>query len=606
MDLSRGWLVAMGIGFGTVSADGVAYASGGGTQWIDDDTIIYQRQDTVDGPTSIETRHLPTGIVTVVRTTGANHLVAGGGVWACWTAGDGYRDSHGRHEPAWYPLAVDDSGAIAVCLDYAAGRDVAIVTGSSVEAVSGGTLDALEACFREGVLIYRRTLPAVSGVQHDGFGVALGWHEGHGLVAYRIGSPLGLVLSSDGRDFHARIRKSLTSEERLVVSSSGAGERPEELRRYLVDMDAGTVNGKTASWVDLRTVPVQAIGRPCWLGWFSYGVHSAPGNCRVDVTQGQPWLAVTAAATGETIARYVSAAEDSDLDQLAAVIRVARAAAPALPVLAYWTWPAQRLTDSAGRLLAVPDAEIVGVECYRKAHEDMALFERRCSAALDRVAQAGRMAAIVAQAYSSNATNHSDLAALVPVYARLAAAHPHVVGVLAFSAGHGRATGWEDHTEIHEAWRALFAGIPSAPVIERPEPPTPKPPVVQPPVTPIPPPAGGSFRRLHMTKLVGLRRAGVFLSSEPGHTDIETRDVPAPTAWQKVRMHDLPSQHVRFEFESSGLTLAVNDAGSFETRPPGTDGPWETFIAGIAPSGERVAFRSDLVGPVLEVVEVAE
>lgn len=329
--------------------------------------------------------------------------------------------------------------------------------------------------------------------------------------------------------------------------------------------------------------------RPCWLGWFRFGQTDAPGNCRVDVVQGRAWLNVSD-LSGQWIARYVSAPEDSDLAQLSAAIRNARVDNSGLPIVAYWTLQAQGV--------GMPDAEIVGVEAYRKAHESLALFERRVATALDRVAATGRRAMLIGQAYSSNATNHTDLRSVVAVYARLAAVHPHVVGILAFSAGPGRASGWEDHPEIHADWRTLFAGIPSAPVLADP----PAPPPIAPPRHEEP--HVPSFRRLPMETIVGLRPGGLFISSEPGKTGIEFRDISAPAAWEELRMVELPSKHVRFEFVASGLTLSVNAAGGLETRPAGTDGPWETFIAGIAPSGERVAFRQGLVGPVFEVVEV--
>lgn len=633
MDLSRTGRAAMGVGDGSVSVDGVVLCPGGGTRWIQDDTaVVYQRRVSA-AQHQVEVSGVPGGPPVpshVLDTQGANHLVAGHGVAAWWRATDGYHDNRGHHHPDWYPLAVDDvTGRVAVLTQSDAGAGLAIWDGVRLLEIEPGVLDSREACFRGGVLLYeahgavcewpsgrRYDRLGLTGLEHDG-GWRVAWSEvHHALVVLRLGETTARLVSRSGRDFGATVR--VLDGVPVVASSAGAGEAPHELQRYWV--------GRGAETIDLAAAPaVPSIGRPLWCGWFSFGLHNAPGNCRVDVTQGQPWLAVTAAATGETIARYVSAAEDSDPDQLAAVIRAARAAAPALPVLAYWTWPAQRLTDSAGRLLAVPDAEIVGVECYRKAHEDLALFERRCSAALDRVAQAGRMAAIIAQAYSSNATNHGDLAALVPVYARLAAAHPHVVGVLAFSAGPGRATGWEDHTEIHEAWRALFAGIPSAPVIVRPEPPTPKPPVPKPPVItpPTPQPRPHVLQEIAMDTLYGIVIDGKMLHVEPALGKVESRaewvspheaavGITAPTAWQKVRVVDGVGdkrQKLHFEFIDANVSFSIYAApdGTYklQLRPAGTQGDDETFIGGVAPSGETIAVLASMRGPVMQMVPEA-
>lgn len=626
-DLSRTGRVAMGVGDGVVSVDGVVLCPGGGPRWLQDDVLVYQRTVT---PTrhQLEVGGVPGGpplAAWVLDAAGANWCVAGHGIAAWWRATDGYHDNRGHHAPGWYPLAVDDvTGRVAVLTDHHAGAGLAIWDGVRVITVEPGPLDGVAACFRAGVLLYeahgavcawpggqRYDRLGLSGTEHDA-GWRLGWSEAHqALVVIRLGETVARVVSRSGRDFGATLRE--RDGVLTVVSSSGAGEAPHEIQRYTV--------GPSADTIDLAAAPpVPAIGRPCWLGWFSFGPHTAPGNCRVDVVQGRPWLPVTAAATGEAVARYVSAEEDSDPDQLAAVIRVARVAAPTLPVLAYWTWPAQRLTDAAGRLLAVPDAEIVGVECYRKAHEDLALFERRCSAALERVAHAGRMAAIIAQAYSSNTTNHGDLAPLVAVYARLVAAHPHVVGVLAFSAGSGRATGWEDHPEIHGPWRALAAGIPGAPVIVRPEPPRPpvQPPVVAPP--PVTQPRPPALKELPVHHLYGIVIDGKMLHVEPGTTTVQARaewvtpheasvGIQAPTAWQKVRIVDGAGGRLHFEFVAADLSFSVYAApdGTYklETRPVGTHGSQETFIGGVCPSGETIAVLASMHGPVLQMVPEA-
>lgn len=219
--------------------------------------------------------------------------------------------------------------------------------------------------------------------------------------------------------------------------------------------------------------PIPAIGRPCWLGWFEFrGPSDTPSTSAIPVTQGQPWLPVT--GQGVTLARYVAADEDSDQAQLAAAIARAKADGSGLPVMAYWTLQGQQAgpVPDAGTV-AVPDADIVAVEAYRKKHESIELFTRRVDQALWRVARAGKFAALICQGYTSNTTNTADLAASVPVYAALARTHRHVVGLYVFSAGPGRATGWNDHPEIHAVWRELAAGIAGIPAVEPPKPPKP-------------------------------------------------------------------------------------------------------------------------------------
>jgi hypothetical protein len=220
----------------------------------------------------------------------------------------------------------------------------------------------------------------------------------------------------------------------------------------------------SASRVDLRrAAPVSAIGRPCWLGFFEFTPASLPGNCELTQVSTWQWRLTHA---GKQIAVYVSGEPDGDI---AALERSILAVKPQrLPILAYVTRQAQQRGLPRG-------ADFLAVEAYRLATESLSSFETRVSSTL---AKCGPCL-LVAQCYTSNSTLHRDLASLVPVYAKLARMWPNVVGILAFS-GSGRATGWQDHPEIHGLWRELAAGIPKAPDLPKPPaPPTPEP-------TPVP------------------------------------------------------------------------------------------------------------------------
>lgn len=206
---------------------------------------------------------------------------------------------------------------------------------------------------------------------------------------------------------------------------------------------------------DLRPVavePLPALGRAAILAFFAFGPERAtaalPGNARVLVTE------ALVVAGDRVLGQYVAsegAGQAQDLVNLEAAIRSARAARPGVPVIPYWTRGAQALRVPAG-------ADIVGVEAYRMLDESLAGFEARLRAALARCA----MALIVAQCYTSNANNHPDLAALVPVYLRIARECPNVLGFLPFS-GVGRATGLQDHPEVRPLWDEVAAGIPGLP-----------------------------------------------------------------------------------------------------------------------------------------------
>ena len=57
-----------------------------------------------------------------------------------------------------------------------------------------------------------------------------------------------------------------------------------------------------------------------------------------------------------------------------------------------------------------------------------------------------------------------------------------------------------------------------------------------------------------------------MLSSEPGHTDIEYRDVPAPTAWQVVTLTELPNKKMLATFEASGFEGLKVSGGHVQRR----------------------------------------
>ncbi len=206
---------------------------------------------------------------------------------------------------------------------------------------------------------------------------------------------------------------------------------------------------------DLPPVPAEppvTIGRPMWCGFFNFQPADTPGNCRLNVSD-----LIVRGPTGQAVAIYCAGAPD-ETNTAAIEAAIVAAKASGLPVIAYWPHQAHEGRVPIG-------ADIVGVEAYRLKGESLAAFEARIGVVLKRCPKA----AIIAQCYTSNATLDPDLSALVPVYARLAKAHPNVWGVLAFS-GYGRETGLEDHPEVLPAWTSLAAGIPGPPTEEFMEP----------------------------------------------------------------------------------------------------------------------------------------
>ena len=224
-----------------------------------------------------------------------------------------------------------------------------------------------------------------------------------------------------------------------------------------------------------RYAPVVAINRPLWFGWF-FGTGVEPSNCAfVDghaCVRGPQW-------------RYVAGNPDGDVAAIAWAIADAHHD-HAREVLAYVPRRAQFALPTA--------AEVQGVEAYLGADETDDAFVARLSASLWKCPRA----VLIAQCYTSNATLTSDLRRVPGLVSRLARDHANVEGILVFS-GAGRATGWGDHPEVHDAWREVFAGITGVPAVLPPLPPepdpehtggtdTPAPPVVEPEPEPEPVP----------------------------------------------------------------------------------------------------------------------
>lgn len=198
-------------------------------------------------------------------------------------------------------------------------------------------------------------------------------------------------------------------------------------------------------------VTVPTIGRRLWLGWFLFPPFdwALPGNCDLCV---EPEMIVRD-ESGRSIAAYVAGNPDGDVDSLERNAAAAKLKF-GLPVIAYWTRKAQEGRVPRG-------AEIIGVEAYRLKDESLLAFETRVLASVRRCGKV----ALICQCYTSNALQTTDLASLVPIYAKIARDCSNVVALLAFS-GSGRPTGLQDNPSVRPLWESLAAGIPGPPEVE--------------------------------------------------------------------------------------------------------------------------------------------
>ncbi len=404
---------------------------------------------------------------------------------------------------------------------------------------------------------------------------------------YPDGTPLiGYALSGDEHDFNHDI--GVQSNGRISVCT-GVDAAESATRFYELDTAAGTfrVNGGDWQWlVSVRLdqppapvyPPITPIKRALWFTFYAFGSTNAPRNCELRVGADM----ALRSSDGRLIAWYVSGSPDGDVDALDAAIAAMRAKHPGEPIFAYWTAAAQKIRLPKG-------ADLLGVEAYQAWNEPTAVFEARVRSAVQRANRPW----IVAQCYTSNAALTSDLRGIPPVISRIAADQRYVEGIACFSAGKGRATGYEDHPEVQADWQAVFASITGPGVV--PEPPTPIPPTP----TPIPPPTHDFSEVIQMADypgVYGIKFGGFYGRIDPADTADQPRiwfDQTSITDDGKVEVTK-PDDRYQVRFVKSGKLvcfLGAPDApiGSyvrcFETRPDGARGPSE--------SPDVVKYKSD-------------
>jgi hypothetical protein len=359
---------------------------------------------------------------------------------------------------------------------------------------------------------------------------------------------------------------------------------------------------------ELRAMPtvldMPRIGRPLWLAWLTFGAPEIAPPANADLRVDADML--VRALDGRVIAQYVAAEADGTYAGLEAAIAAARVKRPGVPVLAYWPWKLQ-----GG---PIPTSEYVGIEAYRPNDVPLATFSQR----LYDLAQRCPRPWLIAQCYTSNEYNTKDLLSLVPVYARLCQTLPSIVGIAAFS-GSGRKTGYQDHPEVWDAWRTLFAGITGAPTIADPVPagpvdlppapsehPAPATPPSTPPVAaPLTPPEPSPFLT-HAHPFGGLMEiflkvAGKYTGVDPhpitSRIDEHGRRVPVSgdaqfpvyrnrdegRGWERVLLSKHDDGSYDGVYIAADRQLSINDQGGLESRKAGAIGPNEQLWARTQP-----------------------
>lgn len=134
MRLTRDGRAALGVGDGQVSVAaslqaGLAPAfevaatvlgAGGGTCWLTDDRVLYQRRNSTGSNYHLESCLTDGSLVEFVAGTGANELRAGHGAWAAWNS-TGLFCSSGFARAEAGLLDVSSDGVLAYCPDRSTG-----------------------------------------------------------------------------------------------------------------------------------------------------------------------------------------------------------------------------------------------------------------------------------------------------------------------------------------------------------------------------------------------------------------------------------------------------------------------------------------------------
>lgn len=229
---------------------------GSKNQWLNPWTLVFQSCQTptnndVASACRLYSYDIRTATLTQVSASGANQVYAGGGIWAAWLDGSGYRDSLGRTHADYGVVDVDDDGTVVVILDYdqkmglgyllptdATADDVHIITTdvlSDTWSFGGGVVmyhaNGLLTKYNIGTKAFDTTNVPVLLTANYGEWV-LGWHlQGLDTVAFEFGKTYAHQISTGNQDLYGDIRVA-TDNTVYVATSYTQNERYSDIRRY--------------------------------------------------------------------------------------------------------------------------------------------------------------------------------------------------------------------------------------------------------------------------------------------------------------------------------------------------------------------------------------
>ena len=107
---------------------------------------------------------------------------------------------------------------------------------------------------------------------------------------------------------------------------------------------------------------------------------------------------------------------------------------------------------------------------------------------------------------------------------------------------------------------------------------------------------------------VFLKSHGQYIGVEPGTTNVYA-DRAAGGAWEEVELESKGSGAFVATFVADSVVLSIQPDGRLETRPAGTDGPYELVRATSQPEGLDILYREDgatgVIGSPLTIEAIA-
>lgn len=484
--VNRSGNIAHGVAGAGAYLNNAQFDSGGGGGWFLPDVIAYQH----GGPDGwfvmlygIIAKQFTRGVTDQASPfygMGCNAIFSGGGVWAAWAnlPGVGLFSNTGLHLPDAGLIGVGPAGEIAYVADYQSGVGTIVRERDGSEwLLSAGIVYSLHLLGnRRAIWNDERQVIRTIGIpqprqlsgawapkacQINGEWWVCYFCASAGVVLHPFDSFVGYPIVPTGDAWIDMSPLDASPSAIKVVWSVTQGEGAGHIRDRVVDVVAD-------QRVDLEALSLVPVGRPMWLGFFAGAPwapdgwdtnddppgtrdpHMLPGNGYLDVPSGGTFFD----EQDKPIGSFITGGTVEAIEQAAA-------AAPHTPI-AYWdgrSWP---------RWPNLPNGAWLCLQGYCRINESVDHFEASLNALLEdrRSNDPTQRMAIVAQCYTQPPqvpqTQTSDLRALVPAFARLAAKHKTLHALVPFS-GNGRANGLQNHPEVRPLWDRLAASIPSAP-----------------------------------------------------------------------------------------------------------------------------------------------